>query len=129
MNMMNVKMKMTLVRLSTVLTTGLTVVLSPLTAVADATADLLVALNCEDFHVEVWQNRPSGNYLYRAQGFVGSLDLNNGIREATEGVVVYKFQNGIYDYWVWDGSLDSPEEGQLQVYRNNRLIMQRDCMQ
>lgn len=123
------KMKKYLVRVSAALTAGLTVMLSPFSAVADATADLLLALNCEDFHVEVWQNRPSGNYLYRAQGFVGSLDLNNGTREATEGVVVYKFQNGIYDYWVWDGSLDSPEEGQLQVYRSNRLIMQRDCTQ
>ncbi|GAB4381279.1 MAG: hypothetical protein Kow00121_39420 [Elainellaceae cyanobacterium] len=113
--------------LSTALATALTVVLSPLPTLADSTADLLVSLNCDDYYVEVWQNRTSGDYLYRAQGFTGSLSLDQGSREATEGVVVYKFENGDYEYWVWDGSLDSPDEGQLAVYRNNQQLMQRSC--
>lgn len=122
-------MKMRLVNLSTALATGLTVVMLPLSTLADSTADLLVALNCDDYYVEVWQNRSSGRYLYRAQGFTGSLSLDDGSREATEGVVVYKFHNGDYDYWVWDGSLDSPDEGQLEVYHNNQQVMRRFCTQ
>ena len=122
-------MKLRLARLSAALATGITTALFPFVALADSTADLLVALNCDDYYVEIWQDRSSDQYLYRAQGFTGSLSLDNGTREATEGVVVYKFQNGEYDYWVWDGSLDSPDEGQLEVYRNNQQVMQRACVQ
>lgn len=120
-------MKMFLSSLSTVLATGLTMGLFPLLSRADSTADLLVSLNCDDYHVEVWQNRTSGDYLYRAQGFTGELALDQGSRQATEGVVVYKFQNGDYEYWVWDGNLDSSEVGQLEVYQSNRIVMQRSC--
>lgn len=120
-------MKMLLLSLSTALATGITVALLPSSTRADSTADLLVGLNCSDYYVEIWQNRSSGNYLYRAQGFTGSLALDNGTREATEGVVVYKFQNADYEYWVWDGSLDSPDQGQLEVYHNNQQVMQRSC--
>lgn len=120
-------MKIRLAGLSTALATGLAVTLFPPATLADSTADLIVSLNCDDYHVEIWQNRTSGNYLYRAQGFAGRLRLDNGVRENTEGVAVYKFQNGNYQYWVWDGSLDSPDEGQLVVYHNNRQAMQRFC--
>lgn len=120
-------MKLLLGSLSTALATGFIVLLFPFATLADSTSDLLTALSCDDYYVEVWQNRTSGQYLYRAQGFTGSLSLDNGTREATEGVVVYKFRNGEYQYWVWDGSLDSPDEGQLVVYRNNRQLMQRAC--
>lgn len=122
-------MKRFLVGLSTALATGFTIALVPVATWADSTADLLVSLNCDDYHVEIWQNRTTGNYLYRAQGFAGSLSLNNGTREATEGVTVYKFKRGNYDYWVWDGSLDSPDQGQLVVYRSNRQVMERSCTQ
>lgn len=120
-------MKIFLSSLSTVLATGLTVGLLPLFAWADSTADLLVALNCDDYHVQIWQDRTSDSYLYRAQGFTGDLALDNGSRTATEGVVVYKFQNDNYEYWVWDGNLDSSDVGQLEVYYNNRIVMQRAC--
>lgn len=122
-------MKILLGSLATALATGLTVLLFPFATLADSTADLVAALNCDDYYVEIWQNRTSGQYLYRAQGFTGSLSLDGGSREATEGVAVYKFRNGDYQYWVWDGSLDSPDEGQLVVYRNNRQLMQRSCTQ
>ena len=47
--------------------------------------------------------------------------------KATEGVKVYKFGKNNYEYWVWDGTLDSPNSGTLEVYKNNRISSQKSC--
>ncbi|MFM7425066.1 MAG: hypothetical protein ACKO7W_08760 [Elainella sp.] len=108
------------------LLTGLLVSAPP--ASADSTADLLLSLECQDhYRIEVWQSRSADVLLYRAHGPLGSLSLNEGTRQATEGVQVYKFQNGGYAYWVWDGTLDSQQAGTLEVYENDRLLMRKDC--
>jgi hypothetical protein len=99
-----------------------------LPAAADSTADLMLNLQCQDrYSVEVWQGRSSDALLYRGRGPLGDLSLDGGTRQATEGVQVYKFQNGSYAYWVWDGTLDSQQAGTLEVYENDRLLMRQDC--
>ncbi len=97
-------------------------------ASADSTADLVLTLNCQGrYKIEIWQSRASEVMLYRASGPLGDLSLDGGTRQATEGVQVYKFQNGNYAYWVWDGTLDSQQAGTLEVYDNNRLLMRKAC--
>ncbi|WP_308189213.1 hypothetical protein [Nostoc mirabile] len=41
-----------------------------------------------------------------------------------DGTRVYKFQNGNYQYWVWDGTLDSQQSGTVEVYKNNAIQQQ-----
>lgn len=105
-----------------------TCVLVALPAGADSTADLVLALRCRGgYNVQVWQDRNSDTFLYRATSHHGDLSLNGGAVQNTEGVRVYKFQNGNYQYWVWDGTLDSQDAGTLEVYENNRILMQEAC--
>ncbi|WP_414625242.1 hypothetical protein [Calothrix sp. CCY 0018] len=80
-----------------------------------------------DYNINIWQNYQSGELLYRATSLNGNLSLGGGTRQATEGVQVYKFGNGNYEYWVWDGTLDDPQAGTLEVYQNNRLLMRQAC--
>jgi hypothetical protein len=95
---------------------------------ADSTADLVLNLRCRGgFNTQVWSNRTSGTLLYRTTSPHGDLSLDGGTVQNTEGVRVYKFQNGDYQYWVWDGTLDSQEAGTLEVYQNNRILMQQPC--
>jgi hypothetical protein len=95
---------------------------------ADSTAGLLVSLRCRGgYNVQIWQENQSGRYLYRTRSPHGNLNLSGGTSQATEGVRVYKFRNGTYEYWVWDGTLDSLEAGTLEVYENNRILMQQPC--
>ena len=77
--------------------------------------------------VNIWQNYRSGELLYRSTSRNGNLSLGSGTRQATEGVQVYRFRNGDYEYWVWDGILDSAQSGTLEVYRDNRILMRQDC--
>jgi len=104
-----------------------TSILLSLSAQADSTASLLLSLTCNNSQVQVWKNRSSGTYLYRSQGSNGNLKINRGTRQRTEGVTVYKFRNGSYQYWVWDGSLDSKNRGRVEVYRGNRLVQGTNC--
>ncbi len=99
-----------------------------LPAAADSTADLILSTQCQgDYNINIWQNYQSGELLYRATSLNGNLSLGGGTRQATEGVQVYKFGNGNYEYWVWDGTLDDPQAGTLEVYQNNRLLMRQAC--
>ena len=100
----------------------------PLSATADSTAGLILSRKCEgDYNVNIWQNYRSGELLYRSTNRNGNLSLGSGTRQATEGVQVYRFRNGDYEYWVWDGTLDSAQSGTLEVYRDNRILMRQDC--
>jgi hypothetical protein len=97
-------------------------------ASADSTSDLVLNLQCRgDYNVQIWQDRSSNTLLYRSTSPYGDLSLQGGTKQATEGVQVYKFQNGKYGYWVWDGTLDSQQAGTLEVYGDNRLLMRQDC--
>lgn len=99
-----------------------------LPAAADSTADLVLNLRCRGgFNTQVWQNRTSDTFLYRTTSPHGDLSLDGGTVQNTEGVRVYKFQNGNYQYWVWDGTLDSQDAGTLEVYQDNRILMQQPC--
>ncbi|MBW4542056.1 MAG: hypothetical protein KME43_23370 [Myxacorys chilensis ATA2-1-KO14] len=99
-----------------------------LPAMADSTADLLLNLNCQGgYNINVWKTRKSGELLYRSTSSNGNLSLERGTSQATEGVRVYKFQNGDYQYWVWDGTLDSQQAGTLEVYKNNAIQRQYAC--
>ncbi|GAP99936.1 hypothetical protein [Leptolyngbya sp. NIES-2104] len=101
-----------------------------LSASADSTASLLLSLQCEGgYNVNIWKTRTSGELLYRATSSNGNLSLGRGTSRATEGVRVYKFQNSNYEYWVWDGTLNSQQAGTLEVYKNNRIQRQYACMQ
>ncbi len=99
-----------------------------LPASADSTADLILSTKCRGgYNINIWQNKTSRELLYRATSSKGNLNLGRGTVKATEGVRVYKFRQGNYEYWVWDGTLDSPQSGTLEVYKNNRILMQKAC--
>ncbi len=99
-----------------------------LPASADSTANLILSTKCRGgYNINIWQNKTSRELLYRATSSKGNLNLGRGTVKATEGVRVYKFRQGNYEYWVWDGTLDSPQSGTLEVYKNNRILMQKAC--
>ncbi|MBW4503126.1 MAG: hypothetical protein KME57_27060 [Scytonema hyalinum WJT4-NPBG1] len=99
-----------------------------LPAAADSTADLILSTRCQGgYNINIWRNYRSGELLYRATSPHGDLSLGRGTSQATEGVRVYKFENGNYEYWVWDGTLDDPQAGTLEVYQNNYLLMRQAC--
>ena len=99
-----------------------------LRASADSTAGIILSAKCQGgYNINIWQNHTSGELLYRATSRNGNLSLGRGTSRATEGVRVYKFRNGNYEYWVWDGTLDNPQAGTLEVYKNNRILMQQAC--
>jgi hypothetical protein len=99
-----------------------------LPAAADSTASLILSLRCRGgYDVNIWKTKTSGELLYRSTSRNGNLSLGRGTRQATEGVQVYKFRNGNYQYWVWDGTLDSKQSGTLEVYKNNYIQMQQAC--
>ena len=101
---------------------------SPLRASADSTAELILSTKCRgSYNINIWRNRASGELLYRSTSSNGNLSLGSGTSKATEGVRVFKFRNGDYAYWVWDGTLDNPRSGNLEVYKNNRILMQQAC--
>jgi len=99
-----------------------------LRASADSTAGIILSTTCQGgYNINIWQNHTSGELLYRVTSPNGNLSLDGGTSQATEGVRVYKFRNGNYQYWVWDGTLDNPQSGTLEVYKNNGILMQRTC--
>jgi hypothetical protein len=99
-----------------------------LRASADSTAGIILSTTCQGgYNINIWQNHTDGELLYRATSPNGNLSLGRGTSQATEGVRVYKFRNGNYDYWVWDGTLDNPQAGTVEVYKNNRILMQQAC--
>jgi hypothetical protein len=79
------------------------------------------------YNINLWKKHSSGELLYRSTSSHGNLSLGGGTSQATEGVRVYKFRNGNYQYWVWDGTLDSQQSGTLEVYENNRIRMRQAC--
>ncbi|MBN3947478.1 MAG: hypothetical protein HWQ38_13810 [Nostoc sp. NMS7] len=99
-----------------------------LRASADSTASIVLSTKCQGgYNINIWRNYTSGELLYRATNPNGNLSLGKGTTKATEGVRVYKFRNGIYEYWVWDGTLDNPQSGTLEVYKKNRILMKQAC--
>jgi hypothetical protein len=99
-----------------------------LTASADSTAGIVLSTKCQGgYDINIWRNYTSGELLYRSTSANGNLSLGGGTSKATKGVRVYKFRNGDYEYWVWDGTLDSKQSGTLEVYQNNRILMQQTC--
>jgi hypothetical protein len=99
-----------------------------LRASADSTAGIILSTKCQGgYNINIWQNHTDGELLYRATSPNGNLSLGSGTSQATEGVRVYKFRKGNYEYWVWDGTLDNPQSGILEVYKNNRILMQQAC--
>ena len=99
-----------------------------LRASADSTAGLILIMKCQGgYKINIWKKHSSGELLYRATSSNGNLSLDGGTSEATEGVRVYKFRNANYEYWVWDGTLDSQQSGTLEVYENNRIRMRQAC--
>jgi hypothetical protein len=99
-----------------------------LRASADSTAGIILSTSCRGgYDINIWQNHTSGELLYRSTSPKGNLSLDGGTSQATEGVRVYRFRNGNYEYWVWDGTLDNPQAGTLEVYKNGYIQMQRTC--
>lgn len=98
-----------------------------LPAAADSTADLILITQCQGgYNINIWRNYRTGELLYRATSPHGNLSLGRGTSQA-KGVRVYKFGSGNYEYWVWDGTLDDPQAGTLEVYQNNYLLMRKAC--
>ena len=99
-----------------------------LRASADSTAGLILSMKCQGgYNINLWKKHSSGELLYRSTSSKGNLSLGGGTSKATEGVRVYKFRNRNYQYWVWDGTLDSQQSGTLEVYENNRIRMRQAC--
>lgn len=95
---------------------------------ADSTAGIILSTKCQGgYNINIWQNNTDGELLYRSTSPNGNLSLGRGTSQATEGLRVYKFRNGNYEYWVWDGTLDNPQSGTLEVYKNNQSLMQQVC--
>lgn len=122
-------MKVFLIRSTTLLALAASLITHfALPAKADSTATLLLNLQCQGgYNVSIWETKQSGELLYRSTSANGNLSLGRGTSQATEGVRVYKFQNGNYQYWVWDGTLDSQQSGTLEVYKNNAIQQQYAC--
>lgn len=100
----------------------------PLPATADSTAALILSTKCQGgYNINIWRNYTSGELLYRSTSGNGDLSLGGGTSQATEGVRVYRFRNGNYQYSVWDGTLDNSQSGTLEVYKDNRILMQQTC--
>ncbi len=100
-----------------------------LRASADSTAGIILSTTCQGgYNINIWQNHTSGELLYRATTPRGNVSLDGGTRQDTEGVRVYKFRNENSDYWVWDGTLDNPQSGTFEVYKNGYIQIQRTCM-
>ncbi len=120
----------TLLKSSTLLL-ALTICISAnfsLPAAADSTASLILSMKCRGgYNVNIWKKYDSDELLYRATSSNGNLSLGGGTSRATEGVRVYKFRKNNYEYWVWDGTLDSQQSGTLEVYKNNRIQMRKAC--
>jgi hypothetical protein len=120
-------MKTLLARLALLLTLPVCALTSlPSPAAADSTASLILNTQCGDYHINIWRKYGSGELLYRSTSRYGNLSLGQGTSQLTEGVQVYRFQNGDYGYWVWDGTLSS-QPGSLDVYHNNYSLMQLSC--
>ncbi len=99
-----------------------------LKATADSTADLILSLKCRGgYNINVWKKYSSGELLYRSKSSRGNVSVGRGTSKATEGVRVYKFRNGNYQYWVWDGTQDSRQSGTLEVYKNNQIRLHEAC--
>ena len=99
----------------------------PSPAAADSTADLILSTKCRGgYNVNIWRNYSSGELLYRSTSGNGNLSLGRGTSHTAEGVRVYRFRNGNYEYWLWDGP-DSSRSETLQIYKNNRVLMQQLC--
>jgi len=99
-----------------------------LSATADSTADLMMNLNCDGgTSAEVWKNRKTSGLFFRSESPSGKWVSYLGKTQKTEGVKVYKFQNGSTEYWVWDGNLDNPQSASLEIYQNNRLVKRQSC--
>lgn len=94
---------------------------------ADSANELKANYKCGDFQVEVWKNKTSGELTYRSTSYMGNLTLTGGTQQNTEGVRVYKFPQKNYDYWLWQGTLDNPKAGTLEIYQNNRQYKQINC--
>ncbi|MBW4596374.1 MAG: hypothetical protein KME46_26590 [Brasilonema angustatum HA4187-MV1] len=120
----------TLLKRSTLLLALTTCILGnfSLRASADSTADLILSMKCQGgYNIDIWKKYSSGELLYRSTSSHGDLSLGRGTSKATEGVRVYKFRNNNYQYWVWDGTLDSQQSGTLEVYKDNNILMQQAC--
>lgn len=104
--------------------TGLTTATLP--AAASAPVIWSQTYYCNEYTVTLQQYEDK-SFSYQSRSDYGNLDLWRGTAKYTEGVRVIKFRNSNTEYWVWDGTLDSSNSGTLEVYQNNRLILQRDC--
>ncbi|BAY59503.1 hypothetical protein NIES2135_63800 (plasmid) [Leptolyngbya boryana NIES-2135] len=99
-----------------------------LPASADSTASLVLTLKCPDeYIVNIWKRRGSGELLYRSVGPLGSLSLGRGDIYNTGSAQVYKFKNGLYTYQVLGGGGDHQGQGTLEVFRNGRSILAESC--
>jgi hypothetical protein len=99
-----------------------------LKASADSTAGIVLSTKCEGgYNINIWRNYTSGELLYRSTSNNGNLSLGGGTLKLTEGVQVYKFRNGDYEYWVWDYSWANSQSGTLEVYKNHNILLQKTC--
>jgi hypothetical protein len=112
------------IALPAALVTGLSTATLP--AAASAPATWSRTYYCREYAVTLHQYQDK-SFSYHSRSKYGNLNLGQGTVKYTEGVRVIKFRNANTQYWVWDGTLDSPNLGTLEVYQNNRLILQRQC--
>jgi len=99
-----------------------------LPAAADSTANLILSTKCRSgYNINIWRNYTSGELLYRSTSRNGDLNLGRGTSQKTEGGRVYRFRNGNYEYRVLDGTLDNPQSGTLEVFKDNRILMAQAC--
>lgn len=99
-----------------------------LSASADSTSNLVVNMQCRGgYNIQVWRNRTTNGLLYRSTNRNDKLTLYVGSSQKREGIQTYRFRNGNYEYVVWDGTLDSNQSGTLEVYKNDRILMNSAC--
>lgn len=112
------------IALPAALVTGLTTAALP--AAASAPVTWSRTFYCSEYTVTLRQHQDK-SFSYQSRSKYGNLNLGQGTVKYTEGVRVIKFRNANTQYWVWDGTLDSRNKGTLEVYQNNRLVLQRQC--
>lgn len=81
---------------------------------------------CKDSTVTVSQDA-EGGYHFTSTGRITVDRLSDGRVIRKNGVQVYKFGDDGKQYWLWDGSMQTPRFGSLEVYENGRLVLQLEC--
>jgi hypothetical protein len=109
-----------------VIISGSGILLSLTALAARAIPSPAVNLQCGEYRITLSEN-PKNVYHYRAVSPRGNISLSRGRLDTSDGGRVFTFINGDVEYIVTDGTLDAEVRGVLEVYRDGKQILLRNC--